>query len=79
MKEGQMELVKELKQRFEQLIREKKYKLLFMAFVAFELEVELTEDNFDKLSSMYSIYTNGDQYTSMLSEKLVELGKEVGL
>ncbi|MFM0684258.1 hypothetical protein [Streptococcus suis] len=79
MKEGQVELVKELKQRFEQLIREKKYNLLFMAFVAFELEVELTEDNLDKLSSMYSIYTNEDQYTSMLSEKLVELGKEVGL
>ena len=78
MKE-QMEQVKQLKEQFDQLQKERKYDMLFMAFVAFELEIEVTEENFDVLSKMYSIFMIEDQYTRMLSERLVKLGKEVGL
>lgn len=78
MKE-QVEQVKQLKQQFDQLQKERKYNMLFMAFVAFELEIEVTEENFDYLSNMYSIFMIEDQYTRMLSERLVNLGREVGL
>lgn len=78
MKE-QMEQVKQLKQQFDQLQKERQYDMLFMAFVAFELDIEVTEENFDYLSNMYSIFMIEDQYTRMLSERLVKLGKEVGL
>ena len=76
---SQLDQVKELRQRFENLHNELKGDMLFMAIVSFELDIELSEENFDKLSSMYSIYMTEDQYTGRLSEQLVYLAKEVGL
>ncbi|HFI0144854.1 TPA: hypothetical protein ACGOR8_001931 [Streptococcus suis] len=75
----QLEQVSKLRQQFEELQNDSKDDMLFMAFVSFELGIELTEDNLHKLSNMYSIYMIEDHYTGMLSEQLRELAEEVGI